>query len=55
MGPEHDGQLNGAPVRSCEIRLRACAGLYVAGRGLRIRLLLLQRYITGQRQAPVFA
>jgi len=34
--PEHDGQLSGEPVRSLAIRLSACAGLYVAGRGLRI-------------------
>jgi len=37
IGPEHDGQLSGEPVRSFAIRFRACAGLYVAGRGLRIR------------------
>jgi hypothetical protein len=36
MGPEHDGQLSGDPDLSLAIRLRACAGLYVAGRGLRM-------------------
>jgi hypothetical protein len=36
IGPEHDGQLSGEPVRSFAIRFNACAGLYVAGRGLRI-------------------
>src|SRR5690242_6989619 len=34
--PEQDGQLSGAPVRSLAIRWRACAGLNVAGLGLRI-------------------
>ena len=33
IGPEHDGQLNGRPLRSLEMRCRACAGLYVFGRG----------------------
>ena len=33
IGPEHEGQLSGEPVRSLAIRWRACAGLYVAGRG----------------------
>ena len=37
MDPEHDGQLSGVPVRSFAIRFNACAGLYVAGRGLRIQ------------------
>jgi hypothetical protein len=37
MEPEHDGQLSGVPVRSLAIRFSACAGLYVAGRGLRIQ------------------
>jgi len=36
MGPEQDGQLSGDPVRSLEMRLRAWAGLYVFGRGLRM-------------------
>lgn len=34
--PEHEGQLSGEPVRSLAIKCSACAGLYVAGRGLRI-------------------
>src|SRR5690606_40361579 len=34
--PEQDGQLKGAPFRSLAMRWRACAGLYAAGRGLRI-------------------
>lgn len=33
IGPEQEGQLSGDPVRSLAIRWRACAGLYVAGRG----------------------
>jgi len=36
MLPEHDGQLSGDPVRSLAMRFSACAGLYVAGRGLRM-------------------
>ena len=36
IDPEHDGQDNGVPLRSFAIRFRACAGLYEAGRGLRI-------------------
>jgi hypothetical protein len=36
MSPEHDGQLRGDPVRSLAIKCSACAGLYVAGRGLRM-------------------
>jgi hypothetical protein len=40
MGPEQDGQLSGVPVLSLAIRFSACAGLYVAGRGLRIGTLL---------------
>lgn len=36
MFPEQDGQLSGDPVRSLAIRWSACAGLYVAGRGLRM-------------------
>jgi hypothetical protein len=36
MFPEQEGQLRGDPVRSLAIRCSACAGLYVAGRGLRI-------------------
>ena len=36
MFPEHEGQLRGDPVRSFAIRCRACAGLNVAGRGLRM-------------------
>ena len=36
MGPEQDGQLSGDPVRSLAMRLRAGAGLYVFGRGLRM-------------------
>ena len=35
--PEQDGHDNGDPVRSCEMSCRACAGLYVAGRGFRMR------------------
>ena len=34
--PEHEGQLRGEPVRSLAIKCSACAGLYVAGRGLRM-------------------
>lgn len=34
--PEHDGQESGDPFRSFAMRFRACAGLYEAGRGLRI-------------------
>ena len=37
MGPEHEGQLSGDPVRSLAIKCSACAGLYVAGRGLRMK------------------
>lgn len=33
----HDGQLRGDPLRSVAMRWRAWAGLYVAGRGLRIK------------------
>jgi len=33
IGPEHDGQLSGRPLRSLEMRCRAWAGLYVFGRG----------------------
>jgi hypothetical protein len=33
IGPEHDGQLSGLPLLSLEMRCRACAGLYVFGRG----------------------
>ena len=33
MEPEHDGQLNGEPVRSLVMRWSAWAGLYVFGRG----------------------
>ena len=36
MEPEQDGQLSGEPVLSLAIRFSACAGLYVAGRGLRM-------------------
>lgn len=36
IGPEQDGQLSGAPFRSLAMRCRACAGLYVFGRGLRM-------------------
>ena len=36
MRPAHEGQLSGDPLRSFEIRCSACAGLYVAGRGLRM-------------------
>lgn len=36
MTPEHEGQFNGPPRRSPLMRFRACAGLYVFGRGLRI-------------------
>src|SRR5690349_14125441 len=38
--PEQDGQLSGEPVRSFAIRWSACAGLNVAGLGLRIRYYL---------------
>ena len=34
--PEHEGQLRGESVRSLAIKCSACAGLYVAGRGLRM-------------------
>src|SRR4026207_858277 len=34
--PEQEGQLRGEPVRSLAIKCSACAGLYVAGRGLRM-------------------
>jgi len=34
--PEQEGQLSGDPVRSLAIRWSACAGLNVAGLGLRI-------------------
>ena len=33
IGPEHDGQLSGRPLRSLEMRCKAWAGLYVFGRG----------------------
>ncbi len=36
MGPEQEGQLSGAPVLSFAIKFKACAGLYVAGRGFRM-------------------
>ena len=36
IGPEHEGQLSGAPVRSFAMSCNACAGLYVAGRGFRM-------------------
>ena len=36
ISPEQEGQLSEDPVRSLAIRFRACAGLNVAGRGLRI-------------------
>jgi len=36
MGPEHEGQLSGRPLRSLEIRWSAWAGLYVFGRGFRM-------------------
>lgn len=36
MFPEQEGQLRGEPVRSLAIKCSACAGLYVAGRGLRM-------------------
>ena len=35
--PEHEGQLRGAPFRSLAMSCSACAGLYVAGRGFRMR------------------
>jgi hypothetical protein len=41
--PEHDGQLRGDPLRSLTMRCSAWAGLYVAGRGLRIDALLKSR------------
>ena len=34
--PEQEGQLRGVPFRSLAMRCRACAGLYVFGRGLRM-------------------
>lgn len=52
MGPEHDGQLSGDPVRSLAIRWSAWAGLYVFGRGFRIEdLPELQR--THYASAPI--
>lgn len=36
MAPEHEGQDSGDPFRSLAMRFRACAGLYEAGRGLRM-------------------
>ena len=33
IGPEHEGQLSGRPLRSLEMRWSAWAGLYVFGRG----------------------
>lgn len=37
IDPEQDGQLSAVPVRSFAIKFSAWAGLYVAGRGLRIQ------------------
>ena len=34
--PEQDGHESGVPLRSFAIKFKACAGLYEAGRGLRI-------------------
>lgn len=36
MAPEQEGQLSGEPLRSLAMRFSAWAGLYVAGRGLRM-------------------
>ena len=36
IAPEHEGQLKGSPLRSFEMSCSAWAGLYVAGRGLRM-------------------
>lgn len=41
--PEQVGQLNGEPARSVEMRCKACTGLYVAGRGLRMTPSILGR------------
>lgn len=51
ISPEHDGQLRAEPVLSLTIRCRACAGLNVAGRGLRMWILRLLRYDCSGRQA----
>jgi len=51
--PEQDGQLSGAPVRSLAIRWRACAGLNVAGLGLRICATSRLQVHPGWRTAPV--
>ena len=45
----HEGQLKGEPVRSVAIRFNAWAGLYVAGRGLRMRPPRLKRITCGGR------
>lgn len=51
IGPEQEGQLSGAPFRSLAIKCSAWAGLYVAGRGLRIvPPQLLIRGFLGYRQ-----
>ena len=36
ISPEQEGQESGDPLRSLAIRFNACAGLYEAGRGLRM-------------------
>ena len=36
MAPEQEGQDRGDPLRSLAMRFKACAGLYEAGRGLRM-------------------
>jgi hypothetical protein len=51
--PEHDGQLSGEPFRSLTMRCNACAGLYVAGRGLRMETLLKSRELIGDEWWPV--
>ncbi len=45
--PAQEGQLRGEPVRSLAMRCSACAGLYVAGRGLRIGTPRLERITRG--------
>lgn len=53
MSPEHDGQLSGMPFRSCEISWSACAGLYVAGRGLRIESSRVNHGAIRPERAPI--
>ena len=40
ISPEHEGHESGVPLRSLAMRLSAWAGLYEAGRGLRIDISL---------------